>query len=159
MRSSVLAGWNDVAIALGSNLGDRRSHLEFAVQRIRDVLTDVAVSRFYETAPVGVDPQPDFLNGAVVGRASLSARELLDCLLAIERDRGRERPHTGAPRTLDLDLVFYGSEVINEPGLQVPHPRFRERLFVLEPLAEVAADWVDPVTGETVASLLDKRST
>ena len=104
--------------------------------------------------PVGVDPQPLFLNAAAVGETSLSARELLDLLLATELAFGRARPYPGAPRTLDLDLVLYAGAVLDEPGLIVPHPRFRERRFVLEPLAEVAAGWTDPVTGRTVEELL-----
>jgi 2-amino-4-hydroxy-6-hydroxymethyldihydropteridine diphosphokinase len=83
-----------------------------------------------------------------------TARELLDLLLAIERDRGRERPHAGAARTLDLDLILYGADAIAEAGLRVPHPRFRERFFVLEPLAEIAGDWIDPETGQSVSALL-----
>jgi 2-amino-4-hydroxy-6-hydroxymethyldihydropteridine diphosphokinase len=146
---------NSVAIALGSNLGDRESHLTYAVRRLREVFTDIKVSRWRETAPVGVAPQPQFLNGAVVGRTTLTPREVLDLLLAIERERGRTRPFEGAPRTLDLDLILYGQEVIDDPGLRVPHPRFRERLFVLEPLAEIAADWVDPETRKTVGELRD----
>jgi len=85
----------------------------------------------------------------------MSARSLLDTLLAIERDLGRERPFAGAPRTLDLDLILYGETVLDEaPSLIVPHPRFRERRFVLEPLSEIAPDWRDPVTGRTVEELL-----
>jgi 2-amino-4-hydroxy-6-hydroxymethyldihydropteridine diphosphokinase len=78
---------------------------------------------------------------------------LLDRLLAIEAERGRERPHPGAARTLDLDLILYGDELIEEPGVQVPHPRFREREFVLRPLREIAPDWVDPLSGKTIAEL------
>ena len=89
-----------------------------------------------------------------MGEATLSARGLLDALLAIERERGRDRPFAGAPRTLDLDLVLFGDQVVNEPGLIVPHPRFRERRFVLEPLAEIAPEMIDPVTGKTVRELL-----
>lgn len=89
----------------------------------------------------------------------MSARELLETLLGIEAERGRARPFPGAARTLDLDLVLFGAQVIDEPGLIVPHPRFRERSFVLDPLAEIAADWVDPVTKETVRELKDNLRT
>lgn len=145
------------AISLGSNLGDRRAHLEFAVYRLRSVLDDLRVSHFIETEPVAVSrPQPTFLNGAAVGVTPTSARALLESLLAIERERGRERPRAGAPRTLDLDLVLFGDRMIDEPGLVVPHPRFRERRFVLGPLVEIAPDLVDPGTGKTLRDLLDE---
>jgi 2-amino-4-hydroxy-6-hydroxymethyldihydropteridine diphosphokinase len=148
------------AIALGSNVGDRRAHLDFAVSRLRTLLDDLRVSRYYETTPVGVpandDPQPLFLNAAAVGETRLTARQLLGALLAIERERGRERPYANAPRTLDLDLVLFGDAVIEEPDLVVPHPRFRERSFVLEPLAEIASDLVDPVTGLKMNELLNR---
>lgn len=98
--------------------------------------------------------QPRFLNGVVVGDTILSARALLESLMAIERDFGRERLQPNAARTLDLDLILYGRERITEPDLVVPHPRFRERLFVLEPLAELAPDWLDPVSGESISVLL-----
>ena len=144
-----------VAIALGSNLGDRRAHLDFAVSRLRILLTGLRVSSYHETAPAGmIGPQPPFLNAAAVGETELAARALLDALLDVEHARGRERPHPNAARTLDLDLVLFGDSVIDEPGLVVPHPRFRERRFVLEPLAEVAPWMVDPATGETIAGLL-----
>jgi 2-amino-4-hydroxy-6-hydroxymethyldihydropteridine diphosphokinase len=146
-------GPTPVAIALGSNLGDRDAHLAWAVDQLRGVLTDLAVSAWHDTAPVGVADQPRFLNGALTGRTGQSARALLERLLALEAQAGRTRPHPGAARTLDLDLILYGSAVLDEPGLVVPHPRFRERAFVLEPLAEVAAGWVDPVTGKTVGEL------
>lgn len=143
------------AIALGSNLGDREAHLNFAIQRLSTFLTDLRRSRWYDTAPAGVPAaQPRYLNGAVAGGTSLSARDLLQELLAIERAAGRTRPAPLAPRTLDLDLILYGDRQIHEPGLIVPHPRFRERLFVLEPLAEVAPDLVDPATGRTISALL-----
>ena len=142
-------------LALGSNLGDRVAHLDYAVQRLQTVLRALNVSRYLETVPVDVSgPQPLYLNAVAVGTTLLPARELLDVLLGIERERGRERPGPNAPRTLDLDLILYGEMVIEEPGLVVPHPRFRQRRFVLEPLAEIAPNLVDPVTGETVAALL-----
>ena len=143
-----------VAIALGSNVGDRAAHLSFAAAQLATFLNTLTVSRWYDTAPVGVGVQPRFLNGAAVGETSSSARALLDRLLALERERGRERPFPGAPRTLDLDLVLFGDAVVSEAGLSVPHPRFRERRFVLEPLAEIAPAMIDPVTGRTVADLL-----
>lgn len=143
-----------VAIALGSNLGDREGHLRHALEALRHDIRNLRVSSFHETAPVGVEPQPQFLNAAAVGETSLSARALLDLLLSVEQTFGRMRPYPGAARTLDLDLLLYGDAVLEEPGLIVPHPRFRERRFVLEPLAEVAAGWRDPVTARTVEELL-----
>ena len=146
-------------IALGSNLGDRRAHLASAVERLASLLSDLGVSRTFETAPVAVTgPQGFFLNAAAAGGFEGTARDLMAELLAIERDRGRERPYPGAPRTLDLDLIFFGDQTLEEPGLVVPHPRFRERRFVLEPLAEVAPDWRDPVTGLTIRQLLERLS-
>lgn len=145
-----------VAIALGSNLGDREAHLAFAVGRLATVLSNLRHSTWYDTAPFGVADQPRYLNGVVVGETHLPAGRLLERLLAIEREDGRERPAPGAARTLDLDLILYGGERLAAPGLVVPHPRFRERLFVLEPLAELAADWIDPVSGETVSVLLQR---
>jgi 2-amino-4-hydroxy-6-hydroxymethyldihydropteridine diphosphokinase len=143
------------AIALGSNLGDRRSHLEFAFTRLRELLANPRTSSLYETAPVGVpNEQPRFLNAAVVGETTLTPRELLKALLSIEGERGRERPYSGAARTLDLDLVLMGERIVDEEGLVVPHPRFRERRFVLEPLAEIAPELRDPVSGQTVGDLL-----
>jgi len=147
------------AIALGSNLGDRRAHLDYAVSRLRANLHNLAVSGYRETDPVGVpEPQPSYLNAAVVGETTLGARDLLNLLLAIEDERGRQRPHANAARTLDVDLILYGDSVIAEPGLQVPHPRFRERLFVLDPLAEIAPDTVDPLTGLTMRQLRRRAS-
>ncbi|MBI1872989.1 MAG: 2-amino-4-hydroxy-6-hydroxymethyldihydropteridine diphosphokinase [Acidobacteria bacterium] len=156
--SCPLAGLSStiVAIALGSNLGDRTAHLAHGFDRLASVLADLRRSSPRETAPQGVEAQPPFLNAAAVGVTRLQPRALLDTLLAIESERGRTRARLGLPRTLDLDLILYGQDVIDEPGLQVPHPRFRERLFVLEPLAELAADWTDPVTGKTVQQLLQE---
>jgi 2-amino-4-hydroxy-6-hydroxymethyldihydropteridine diphosphokinase len=144
-----------VAIALGSNLGDREGYLHSAIAALQPSIQNLRVSTFHDTAPVGVGPQPTFLNATAVGETSLKAQDLLDTLLAIERDLGRERPFPGAARTLDLDLILYGDAIIDEaPSLVVPHPRYKERRFVLEPLAEIAPDWRDPVTGQTVEELL-----
>jgi len=145
-----------VAIALGSNLGDRHAAIAFAVERLGAILTNLQVSSSIDTDPEGegLDDQPLYLNAAVTGESNLTARKLLDALLAIERDFGRERPYPGAPRTLDLDLILSGDDVEEGEGLSVPHPRFRRRFFVLGPLAEVGADLRDPLSGHTVGELL-----
>ena len=144
-----------VAVALGSNLGDRERYLSDAAAALRATLSDLTVSSLYDTAPIGVGEQPRFLNAAAIGSTTLTARTLLDTLLAIESTFGRTRPHPGAARTLDLDLILYGNHIIEEPGLIVPHPRFRERRFVLEPLNEIAPDWIDPVTKRTIRELVN----
>ena len=147
-----------VAIALGSNLGDRSATLDAALAALAPLIANLRPSSFHETEPVGMPGSPaPFLNAAAAGETGLSARALLDRMLEIERELGRTRPHPGASRTLDLDLILYGGEVIADPPrLIVPHPRFRERRFVLAPLAEVAGDWIDPVTGLTVSTLLER---
>jgi 2-amino-4-hydroxy-6-hydroxymethyldihydropteridine diphosphokinase len=144
-----------VAIALGSNLGNRDAHLKRAVSQLASILDDLRVATFHDTEPVGVGPQPRFLNGAVTGLTSTSPQALLEELRRIEQQAGRQRPYPGAPRSLDLDLVLHGATVIDTPALVVPHPRFRERAFVLAPLSEIAPDMTDPVTGLTVAELWD----
>jgi 2-amino-4-hydroxy-6-hydroxymethyldihydropteridine diphosphokinase len=144
-----------VAVGIGSNLGDRQSHIDYARARLQALLTNLVVSSTRETAPVGVpDLQPLYLNLVAVGSSDASPRQLLDALLAIERERGRERPYLNAPRTLDLDLLLVGDTVIAEPDLVLPHPRLGERFFVLEPLAEVAPRWRHPLTRETPAEML-----
>jgi 2-amino-4-hydroxy-6-hydroxymethyldihydropteridine diphosphokinase len=146
-----------VAVALGSNLGDRAAHLNHAVARLSEFLADLRVSRFYTTVPVGAPgPQLLFLNAAAVGEASLAPREILERLLAIEQERHRARPYPNAARTLDLDLILYGQTSIDEPGLTVPHPRFRDRRFVLEPLAEIAPEMIDPSTRLSIAELFER---
>ena len=146
-------GITRVAIALGSNVGEREATLHAAVAALGAFIHNLHVSSLYETPYVGAERQPPVLNAAIVGDTSIPAHPLLERLLAIEQQFGRTRPYGGAPRTLDLDLILYGSSVIDEPGLVVPHPRFRGRRFVLEPLAEIASDWRDPVTGKTVGEL------
>jgi 2-amino-4-hydroxy-6-hydroxymethyldihydropteridine diphosphokinase len=145
-----------VVIALGSNLGDRRAAIAFAAEKLTAFVSNLHLSDLIETEPEGegLQDQPLFLNAVAIGETSLGARGLLDALLGIERAFGRERPFPGAARTLDLDLILLGDQIVLEDGLAVPHPRFRERFFVLGPLAEIAPDLVDPVTGLRVAELL-----
>lgn len=143
-----------VAIALGSNLGDRDATLTAAAARLTAFLDRFTISSRHDTAPVGVSgAQPRYLNAAGVGFTRLDPRALLARLQDIERAFGRERSVPNASRTLDLDLILYGDLVLSEPGLTIPHPRFRDRAFVLAPLAEVAPDMVDPVTGRMVGEL------
>jgi 2-amino-4-hydroxy-6-hydroxymethyldihydropteridine diphosphokinase len=129
-------------LALGSNEGDRLSTLQRAVDLL-DAAAGIAVrrsSRIYETEPVGGPPQPDFLNAVVEARTSLDARELLEVCHRVERSLGRERTVRWGPRTIDIDILTYGRERIDEPDLVVPHPRMHERGFVLAPLLELDAD-------------------
>lgn len=142
-----------VAVALGSNLGDRAAHLQFGVERLGTQLGGLRLSRFRETQAWGGAQEPDYLNAAVVGETTLGPLDFLESLLAIERDRGRERPYSNAPRTLDLDLILYGVEIITTERLHVPHPRFRGRMFVLEPLADLLPHALDPVSGKTMSQL------
>src|SRR5204863_8432510 len=108
-------------------VANRAADLHHAVSRLRDLLRGLRVSRFYDTIPVGAPgPQALFLNAAAVGEAVMPARDLLTRLLTIEDEPGRERPYPNAPRSLDLDLILFGDATIDEPGLIVPHPRFRE---------------------------------
>ncbi len=148
---------NSCAIALGSNLGDSQSMLTNAIERLRShpQIALTAVSSWYLTKPVG-PPQPDYLNGCATLQTSLTAIDLLATLHAIEAEFGRVRGEHWGARTLDLDLLLYGNEIIDSLTLQVPHPRTIERAFVLMPLAEIAPNWIEPRSGQTIADLCDK---
>lgn len=141
-------------VGLGSNLGDRKANLEGAVERLRG-LGRVRVSEIRETDPVGVIDQPRFLNAVAEFETDLGARALLERLLEIERELGRNRSaeQRWGPRTIDLDLLLYGDEQVDKPGLILPHPRLAERLFVLEPLHELAPGLVLP-DGRPIRDLL-----
>lgn len=139
-----------VYIGVGANLGDREATIRAALERLgaQKEIEIVGVSSLRETDPVGYVDQPRFLNGAVALETELPPRELLERMLAVERELGRVRdgPRFG-PRTIDLDLLLYGDAVVDEPGLVVPHPRMTERAFVLEPLAELDPELVVPGRG------------
>lgn len=144
-------------ISLGSNLGDRRAILGGAIQSLDTTPGIVvrAVSSCHETVPVGGPAgQGLFLNAAAALETTLGPHELLHALQAIESGFGRVRTVRWGERTLDLDLILFGSAVIDDPELTVPHPRFSTRRFVLAPLAEIAPESVDPISGKTVARLL-----
>ena len=146
----------DVYLGLGSNIGDKRAHIKRAIERIAELVTVRRVSSFYETAPVGFLDQDWFLNGAIEVETERTARELAPLLLGLELEMGRRREVPGGPRTIDIDILFHGSEVIDEAGLQIPHPRLHERLFVLEPLTELCPDLAHPILGIGVAELARK---
>ena len=144
-------------IALGANLGDRLATLRDAVKLLAETpaIELLAASSAWDTAPVGPPDQPRYLNAAVAVRTTLGPRALLETLLEIERRFGRVRSGSQwTARTLDLDIIIFGNSTVAEPDLVLPHPRFRERAFVLLPLAEIAPEARDPVTGESVESLL-----
>ena len=137
-------------VGVGANLGDREATIRAALDALPGV---VAVSKLRETDPVGVVDQPAFLNGAAALETELAPRALLETLLAVERELGRERRERWGPRTIDLDLLLYGDETIDEPGLTVPHPRLHERRFALEPLLDLDPELTIPRRGR-VADLL-----
>lgn len=145
-----------VYIGLGANLGDRGRTIRMALELLESdpEIDVVAVSSLRETDPVGYTDQPKFLNGAAALSTELPPRAVLERLLQIERELGRERsgPRYG-PRTIDLDLLLYGNEEVDEPGLRIPHPRLAEREFVLEPLAELDSDLEVPGAGSVRALL------
>jgi 2-amino-4-hydroxy-6-hydroxymethyldihydropteridine diphosphokinase len=147
-----------VVVAFGSNLGDRHHIITEAAASVSALLQHFILSSIVETAPVGagLENDPPYLNAVGVGESDRSVRDVFQALRAIEARAGRTRPHPGAPRTLDLDLILAGDEIVDEGDLQVPHPRFRDRRFVLEPLAEIAPNLVDPVTGLSIRALLDR---
>jgi len=145
-----------VVVAFGSNVGQRREQILAAAEQVAAFLSNFRLSAIVETAPVGagLEHDPLYLNAVGVGESQLSPGELLARLQAIERAAGRTRPYPNAPRTLDLDLILSGDEVLDTGAVRLPHPRFRERRFVLGPLVELAPDLRDPVTGLTARDLL-----
>ena len=143
------------AIALGSNLGDSQAILQGALARLDQPphMQVIAASRLYRTAPVG-PPQPDYLNACALLQTDLAPEALLRRLWRVEAHFGRVRRERWGPRLLDLDLLLFGDCVLTTPTLQIPHPRLHERAFVLVPLAEIAPDWIEPISGKAIAALV-----
>lgn len=143
-----------VAISLGSNLGDRRLNLRRALSLLGGAVRVVRVSSLYETEPIDAPPgSPRFLNAVVAGVTSRSPGSLLEFLLSAERTLGRRRGLRNEPRIIDIDLVLYDCRLLRSDRLVIPHPRYRSRNFVLEPLNELALGWIDPSTGRALAQL------
>lgn len=143
-------------ISAGSNIGDRQANLESALEQLDRAGTVERVSPYFETEPVGYSDQPWFLNIAVQIRTRLSSDALLEICMEIEQSRGRTREFLNAPRTLDLDILFYGDSIIQNADLTVPHPRLHLRRFVLEPMAMIAPEFRHPLLHKSIRSLLDE---
>lgn len=146
-------GWS-CAIALGSNLGNSLEILEGALASLRQIptITVNTCSSWYRTVPIG-PAQPDYLNGCALLTVQLDPHALLTTLQQIENQFGRVRQERWGPRTLDLDILLFEDLTMDTPDLQIPHPRMSQRAFALVPLAEIAPDWIDPVSGQTISQL------
>lgn len=145
----------DVFIALGSNVGDRAANIKTAIEKIRQRgIKVVKISDIIETEPYGYVDQPRFLNAVLQAETLLSPGELLNTLQEIEKEMGRERKIKWGPRNIDLDIIFYNGLILNEEDLKIPHPDAHNRIFVIKPLAQIAADFVHPVLKITVKEIL-----
>ena len=144
-----------VYLSLGSNLGDRAENLRTAIARLAGLGEVVTVSSFYETEPVELTAQPWFLNCALKLDTEKMPRQMIAWILALEKGMGRQRKQKNGPRTIDIDIVFFGGSIVKLPSLTVPHPKMHERRFVLEPLTEIAAEARHPVFKRTVKELRD----
>lgn len=145
----------EIYLLLGSNEGDRQDWIEKGLNLISQQCGDILnKSNFYQTAAWGLEEQPDFYNLAVQVKSDLSPEALLECILNIEKRLGRERTVKWGQRTLDIDIIFYGQEVVDEPNLKVPHPYLEQRRFALMPMDEIASSFIHPVSRKTIFDLL-----
>jgi 2-amino-4-hydroxy-6-hydroxymethyldihydropteridine diphosphokinase len=148
-----------VLLLLGSNLGDRQLFLQSAIKQITAGIAPVIkTSAVYETQSWGKTDAPDYLNQVVFLETDMPAREILEKILQIERALGRKREEKWGSRTIDIDILFYGDEIIDEPGLHVPHPQLHKRRFTLEPLNELVPEWVHPVLNKKISQLKTELS-
>jgi 2-amino-4-hydroxy-6-hydroxymethyldihydropteridine diphosphokinase len=143
----------DVYIGIGTNIEPRFERMEQAVNELRSLSSVMVVSSIYETSPVGVTEQSHFLNAVVMLQTVLEPDELLEELRDMELSLGRQHRERWHQREIDFDILFFGNEIVNHDGLQIPHPRLQERKFVLEPLTEIAPTLVHPVLGKTIEEL------
>lgn len=153
-----MSGSRTAFIGVGSNLGEKAGQCRMAIERMDRIpgCRVVAVSPFFRSEPVGVDGQDWYVNAVIELRVGISARKLLEVLLAIEADMGRVRLKKWDSRPIDLDILIFGEEIVDEEDLSIPHPLMHIRRFVLAPLAALAPAWVHPVLGRTVQELLDR---
>jgi 2-amino-4-hydroxy-6-hydroxymethyldihydropteridine diphosphokinase len=140
-------------ISLGSNIGDREEHLREAQRRLAELGRVLSVSSYYETEPVEFTDQPWFLNAALALETTETPQQLMSSILRIEREMGRERRQKKGPRTIDIDILLFGGQIVSSPELTIPHPAMHQRRFVLEPLAEIAPQACHPVLNKTVGDL------
>lgn len=144
----------DVLLGLGSNLGDREENIRKAIMLLQERTEVLAISSIYESEPMYHEDQPWFINCAAKAETELSPREMLSRLKEVERRMGRTNEIRYGPRIIDIDILFYGSQVIGEEGLTIPHPKIPERAFVLIPLAEIEPNFLHPVLRKTISELL-----
>ena len=148
---------NDVYLLLGSNLGDRNLFLQQAIQYIeKNISPVIKMSSVYETQSWGKTDAPDYLNQVIMLQTDIPAQTILQKILEIEIILGRRREEKWGSRTIDIDILFYGESVINEPGLQVPHPELDKRRFTLEPLNEIASEFIHPGLKKTIFQLINE---
>ncbi len=145
---------DSIYLGLGTNVGERRANLRTALDYLNQLVTITGVSSIYETDPVGYADQPRFWNIVAAAQTTLTPVDLLEQMIAIEKRMGRERTFRNAPRIIDIDILLYGAAVLNEPDLELPHPRMTERAFVLVPLVEIAPNLADPLTGKLYRDML-----
>lgn len=145
-----------VFLGLGSNIGNREENINSAIKKLSKEIKIINISKFIETEPYGYTNQPKFINCAIEGETNLTPYELLDFCLNIEKEMGRIREIRWGPRNIDIDILFYGNLIINSNILTIPHPEIEKRLFVLEPLNEIAPDFIHPILKKTIRNLYNE---